>query len=151
MKPLYTRCTSIKCRFQTTDVAPKQFVLRRFDIYVNIKPYQQQLINTAEKSSERDRIERGNTKFFFHDNTLSHRSKQVRVNTQMEVPSCAAYSPDLAPSDYHLFASMGLTLAEQRFGSYEDVKKWFDEWFEAIGEDFTGVVFTYFPKGWKNI
>jgi len=29
----------------------------------------------------------------------------------------------LAPCDYHLFASMGHALAEQRFGSYEDVKK----------------------------
>jgi len=44
-----------------------------------------------------------------------------------EVLPYAAYSPDLAPSDYHLFASMGHTLAEQRFGSYEDVKKWLDE------------------------
>jgi len=39
-----------------------------------------------------------------------------------EVPH-AAYSSNLAPSDYHLFASMGHALAEQRFGSYEDVKK----------------------------
>jgi len=40
-----------------------------------------------------------------------------------EVLSHAAYSPDLAPTDYHLFTSMGHALAEQRFGSYEDVKK----------------------------
>jgi len=46
-----------------------------------------------------------------------------------EVLFHAAYSPDLAPSDYHLFASMDHALAEQRFGSYEDVKKWLDEWF----------------------
>jgi len=43
-----------------------------------------------------------------------------------EVLPHAAYLPDLAPSDYHLFASMGHALAE-RFGSYEDVKKWLDE------------------------
>jgi len=41
-------------------------------------------------------------------------------------------SSDLAPSDYHLFASLGHALAEQRFGSYEDVKKWL----AAKGEDF---------------
>ena len=35
----------------------------------------------------------------------------------------AAYSPDLVPSDYHLFASMGHALAEQCFDSYEDEKK----------------------------
>ena len=38
-------------------------------------------------------------------------------------------------------------LAEQRFGSYEDVKKWFD----TKGEDFTGVVFTNQPKDRKNV
>ena len=63
-----------------------------------------------------------------------------------EVLPRAAYSPDLAPSDHHLFASMGQALAEQRFGSCEDVKKWLDEWFVAKGKDFTGVVFTNFPK-----
>ena len=40
-----------------------------------------------------------------------------------EVLSHVIYSSDLAPSDYHLFASMGHALAEQNFGSYEDVKK----------------------------
>jgi len=40
-----------------------------------------------------------------------------------EVLPHAAYSSDLALSDYHLFASMDHALDEQRFGSYEDVKK----------------------------
>ena len=40
-----------------------------------------------------------------------------------EVLSYVAYSPDLAPSDYNLFASLGHTLAEQHFSWYEDIKK----------------------------
>ena len=31
---------------------------------------------------------------------------------------------------------MGHALAEQLFGSYEDVKKWLYEWFAIKGEDF---------------
>ena len=46
-----------------------------------------------------------------------------------EVLPRAAYSQDSTPSDYHLFATMSRALAEQRFGSYEDVKKWLVEWF----------------------
>jgi len=44
-------------------------------------------------------------------------------STQLGSSTHAAYSPDLAPSDYHLFASISHALDEQRFGSYEDVKK----------------------------
>ena len=53
-----------------------------------------------------------------------------------EVLPRATYSPDLAPSDYHLFAPMGLALAEQRFSSYENIKKWLDEWYAGKGEVF---------------
>ena len=42
----------------------------------------------------------------------------------------------MAPSAHHLFASMGQALAEQRFDSYEDVKKWLDEWFATKAEGF---------------
>jgi len=75
---------------------------------------------------------------FLYDNASSHTAKSVR-NTKHSAGkflSHVVYSPDLAPSDYHLFASMDHALAEQRFGSYEDVKKWLDEWFAAQGEDF---------------
>ena len=52
----------------------------------------------------------------------------------------------VAPSDYHLFETMGHALAEQRFSSHED-KNWLDEWFAAKGEDFfTGLVFINFTK-----
>ena len=63
---------------------------------------------------------------FLQDNAPSHTAKPVRDTLEAlswEVLPHAAYSPDLAPSDYHLFASMDHALAEQRFGSYEDVKK----------------------------
>ena len=67
-----------------------------------------------------------------------------------EVLAHAAYSPDLAPSDYHLFASMSHALAEQRFGSYEDVKKWLDEWFAAKAKDFYWRGIRKLPERWKK-
>jgi len=65
-----------------------------------------------------------------------------------EVLSHAAYSP------FGFFrlslASMGHALAEQRFGSYEDVKKWLDEWFAAKGEDFLLAWYPQLPERWEK-
>jgi len=60
----------------------------------------------------------------FHDN--AHTAKLIKETIQAfgwKILSHAAYSRDLAPSDYHLFASMGHALAQQRLTSYEDVRK----------------------------
>ena len=61
-----------------------------------------------------------------HDNASSHTAKLIKETIETfgwEILLHAAYSLDLAPSDYHLFASMGHALAQQRFASYEDVRK----------------------------
>ena len=65
----------------------------------------------------------------------------------------SAYSLDLAPSDYHLFSSMGHTLAERHFDSYEDVRKWLDEWFASKDEEFfwCGIHKYNCPKNGKNV
>ena len=62
-----------------------------------------------------------------HDNAPSHTAKLVKETIEaFGKLSHAAYSPDLAPSDYHLFASMGHALAQQSFTSYEDVRKYLE-------------------------
>ena len=58
---------------------------------------------------------------------------------------------DLAPSDYHLFASMSHALPEHRFGSYEDVKKLFDEWFTAKEEGFYWRGIYKLPERWRKM
>ena len=58
-----------------------------------------------------------------HDNAPSHTAKPLKKTIEpfsLQIFSHAAYSTDLAPSDYYLFASMGQELAEQRFTSYEN-------------------------------
>lgn len=42
----------------------------------------------------------------------------------------AAYPPDLTPSDCHLLvlASLGHAFADQHFNSYENERKWIDNW-----------------------
>jgi [histone H3]-lysine36 N-dimethyltransferase SETMAR len=64
-----------------------------------------------------------------HDNARPHVGKQVKEALQemkWEVLPHPPYSPDLAPSDYHLFRSMAHRLAEQRFTKHEEVQNWLD-------------------------
>jgi len=67
-----------------------------------------------------------------------------------EVLPHPAYSPDLAPTDYHLFASMGHTLAEQHFDSYADVQKWLDEWFASKEQDLFWRGIHKLPERWAK-
>jgi len=61
-----------------------------------------------------------------YDNASSNTAKLVKETIKAfswEIYSRTAYSEDLAPSDYYLFASMGHALAQQCFTSYENVRK----------------------------
>ena len=92
-------------------------------------------------------------KDFLHVNALSHTSKMVRnylETLNWEVLLHVAYLPDLAPSDDHLFSSMGHALAEQHFVSYEDVRKWLDEWFASKEKEFFWCGLHKLPKRWEE-
>ena len=94
---------------------------------VNTKRYQQLIdLNHSLLKKRPEYQKRQHKVIFLHDNAPSYMVKPVRDTLEAlswEVLPHAAYSPDLAPFDYHLFALIGHALAEQRFSSYEDVKK----------------------------
>jgi len=46
---------------------------------------------------------------------------------------------------------MGHVLAQQRFTSYENVRKWLDDWFGSKEQQFFGVASTNYQTGGKNI
>ena len=123
---------------------------------VNTNRYQQQMIdlNQALQEKQPDYQRRQHKVIFLHDNAPSHTAKRVKETIETfnwEILAHAAYSPDSAPSDYHLFASLGHALAEQRFTSYENVRKWLDNWFDLKDEQFIGVAFITFRRGRKNV
>ena len=78
---------------------------------INTKHYQQQLtdLNRSLLEKRSEPRKRQHKVISLHDNAPSHTIKLVRDTLQTlnwEVLLHAAYFLDLAPSDYHLFASM---------------------------------------------
>ena len=107
---------------------------------VNAERYRQQIIdlNQALREKRPEYQKRQHKVILLHDNAPSqqnrHTAKPVKETIDAfswEILSHAAYSPDLAPSDYYLFASMGHALSDQHFISYKDVRKWLDDWFAS--------------------
>ncbi|GFT95799.1 mariner Mos1 transposase [Trichonephila clavipes] len=94
---------------------------------VNTDHYKQQLLNLNDAILEkREQYKKRQRKVIFLEvNAPIHRAnptKDIVKALGWELLAHAAYSPDLDPSDYYLFASLGHALAEQRCTSYENVK-----------------------------
>lgn len=117
--------------------------------------YQQQLRELNQKLIH-DRPEsnrRQHRPILLDDNAAPHRTKTVKEMVKSfgwEPLAHAAYSPDLAPSDYYLFSSMGHALAGQRFHSYENVKNWLTNWFAGIDERWFWCGIHKLPERWTR-
>ncbi|EFN89022.1 Histone-lysine N-methyltransferase SETMAR, partial [Harpegnathos saltator] len=64
------------------------------------------------------------------------------------------YSPDIAPSDYHLFRSafqVAHGLSDQHFNNYEEIEKWLNEWNASRDESFSRHGMQQLPDRWEKI
>lgn len=89
---------------------------------------------------------------FQHDNAQPHVAKVVKdilEALQWDVLHHPPYSPDITPSDNHLFRSMTHGLVEQHFTSYEEVKNWVDSRIASKDEKNTESV-CYLKDGEKS-
>ena len=57
---------------------------------------------------------------------------------------------NIAPSDFHPFHSMTHGLADQRFHSYKEAKKWIDSWIVSKDMSFSDAEFIL-PERWEKV
>lgn len=122
---------------------------------VNTDRYRQQMINLSHALIEKrpEWAHRHAKVILQHDNAPAHSarlSKETISSLGWEFLPHPPYSPDLAPSDYHLFSSMGHSLAEQHFNNFEDVRKWLDEWISNKDEAFFWNGIHKLPERWTK-
>lgn len=70
-----------------------------------------------------------------HDNARPYTAARTTALLQKfkwEVFDHPPYSPDLAPSDYHLFCKMKVWLATQRFQTNEELKTGVNTWLSSL-------------------
>ena len=100
---------------------------------INIEKYCEQLKILKDKIHLERPSLRKNQVVFLQDNARPHTAKKIKELLasfkwdMLKHPSC---SPDLTPSDYHLFRSMIHALSEKKFDTKEDVYFFFDNFFK---------------------
>ena len=94
--------------------------------------YCQQLDRVAEKlQGKQDRV------YFLHDNARPHIAKSSHeklLELGWIVIPHPPYSPDLAPTDYHLFRSLADHLRDKKFDDEHDLKPYLENFYEKSTE-----------------
>lgn len=117
--------------------------------------YRQQMIHLNQALIEKrpEWARKHGKVILLNDNVRVHNEKEVKKTISAlnwEVLASPLYAPDLAPSDYHLFSSMGSALKSQRFQTYEDVRNWLDGWFASKTDNFFFDGIHALPERWAK-
>ena len=88
-------------------------------------------LNQALNKKRPEYAKRHEKLILLYDNTCPHVSEPVK-----NIHGIRIGSPDIAPSDYHLFRAIKNDLSSQHFKSFEDIEKWIDEWIVSKSSDF---------------
>jgi hypothetical protein len=74
-----------------------------------------------------------------HDNARPHTANMTKAAIQehdWQILPHPPYSPDLTPSDYHLFRSLSNNLRGVSFNNRGELQKWLDDFFTATPANF---------------
>ena len=119
---------------------------------VTASVYSTQLQKLADVIREK-RPKRENV-YLLHDNARPHVAKMSRQKIQelgWEVLPHPAYSPDVAPSDYHLFRALKHHLREMKFDDQRQLEIEVSNFFDAQPPEFWQRGIEKLPDRWAQI
>ena len=88
-----------------------------------------------------------------HDNARPHTAcTTVAANTDLhfECLPHPPYSPDLAPSDFHMFGPLKEAMGGNKFHSDEDVRQAVHEWLRGLPKEFFSKGICALCKRWRT-
>ncbi|CAK9814698.1 Mariner Mos1 transposase [Anthophora quadrimaculata] len=117
--------------------------------------YKQQLTNLSDVLEEkRPFTGQGSRKvLLLRDNARSHVAKATQnhiFSLGWELIPHAACSPDMAPSDYHLFRSLQHHLADRHFERLEEIRQCIDDFNASKPVSFYREGIRQLPKRWQK-
>jgi len=123
---------------------------------INAQLYKEQLTQLSlELQHKRPEYAKRHEKVIFqHDNARPHVAKPVKETLETlgwDVLPHPPYSPDIAPSDYHLFRSMQSALTGEKFTSCADIKNWLDNWIASKTTEFFYSGIHSLPERWSKV
>lgn len=122
---------------------------------INAVEYGRQL-DELKAAVDKKRPEIANRKgvVFHHDNARPHVALSVLQKISefgWDLLSHPAYSPDIAPSDYHLFRSLQNSLDGKEFKSLEDIENHLEKYFSQQPTEFFTDGIMKLPNRWRQI
>ena len=123
---------------------------------INGDKYRRQLMKLKQEIHKKrpSYANRHESIIFHHDNARPHVAAPVKnylENSGWEILPHPPYSPDLAPSDYHLFRSMQNALSGIRFTSVQGIRNWLDDFLAAKPAQFYWDGIHKLPERWGKV
>ncbi|XP_025155877.1 histone-lysine N-methyltransferase SETMAR-like [Harpegnathos saltator] len=122
---------------------------------INFDKYCQQLDNLKKAIKEKRPILAKQKNIVFHyDNTRPHTSMQIQCKLKelkWDLLLHPPYSPDIVPSDYHLFRSLQKSLNNRKFTSFHNLQNYISSFFDEKPATFYEKGIQMLPDQWRKI
>lgn len=120
---------------------------------MNSQYYSNLLTQNVKTALRKKRRKSPTSVSFLHDNAGPHTatlSRETLVKLKWTVLPHPAYSPDLSPSDFHLFRPLKEFLEDKEFQTDEEVKDAVRSWLEHLPKIFFEIGINPLPKRWQK-